>query len=332
MWHVVSPVDSRRLQRAPPAFDRPLLRPGPGLAWWLALRGPGWARARGCETLPSLAGWVVRWIGGLVAIYAFVEALWRTVQSYYALAGFATPVLHDHPTLSRSVRELWGERWARPVSAWLHANVLKPLARRGLPRVGLGAAFLGSAVLHAYAVLACAGWIMALSMLAYFLVQGFLVILERILGVQRWSVPAAHAWVLGVMILTSPLFIEPFLRTVGIAAPHKQSSFGILTPSPSIVYGGSQSTFLPGASLRRAAAALGEGPLAAGRALAASGSAVRAGVASLDVAAGGGGAASVVGRGSDAAGGCTVGLGVGDGACVVGKGSGAACESACQPT
>jgi membrane bound O-acyltransferase family protein len=212
IWHVVSPVDSRRLQHAPHRFDARSI--GGAIAWGAVMAGGLWIAFSGAR-LPSPASWVVRWAGGLVAAYALVETIWGSVRGLYALAGLATPVLHDHPALSRSVRELWGERWARPVSALLQANILKPLARRGLPRVGLAAAFLGSAALHAYAILACAGPIMALSMLAYFLVQGLLVLLERPLGVSRWSPPAAHAWVIGVMILPSPLFTEPFLRAVG---------------------------------------------------------------------------------------------------------------------
>ena len=80
------------------------------------------------------------------------------------------------------------------------------------------AAFFASAALHAYAVLCGIGTAMALVMLAYFLVQGLLVLLERLLGVQRWSHAAAHAWLLSVMILTSPLFVEPALQTLGVAS------------------------------------------------------------------------------------------------------------------
>jgi hypothetical protein len=212
IWHVASPVDSRSLRRVPRAFDGRAF--GRAAASSAAIAGGLWLAFEAAR-LPSPAHWVVRWTGGLVSIYALVELIWSGLRTIYGLAGFATPLLHDHPALSRSVRELWGERWARPVSAWLHANVLKPLARRGLPRVGLAASFLGSAVLHAYAILACAGPIMALSMLVYFLVQALLVLVERVIGVQRWSRAFAHVWVFSVMILTSPLFIEPFLRTVG---------------------------------------------------------------------------------------------------------------------
>jgi hypothetical protein len=219
VWHVASPVDSRRLRRVPRAFDgRAFGRTAASSAAIVAGLWLAFAAAR----LPSPADWVVRWTGGLVSVYALVETIWSGLRGLYGLAGFATPLLHDHPVLSRSVRELWGDRWARPVSAWLHANILKPLTRRGLPRIGLAASFLGSAVLHAYAILACAGPLMALSMLAYFLVQALLVLLERILGVQRWSGAAAHAWVIGVMILTSPLFIEPYLQTIPIGPSRNQ--------------------------------------------------------------------------------------------------------------
>ncbi len=217
VWHMFSAADSRLLHHAPSSFDGRSL--GAALAWLIASAVGLWL-ASVAGHLPSSAGRPavlgLRWFGGLLCVYAFVEMLWSGATGAYRLLGFTAPVLHAHPIVSRSVRELWGERWSRPVNLWLHANVFKPCARRGHARVGLVASFLTSAALHAYAILVGIGGLMALTMLAYFFVQGLLVLLERILGVSRWRAPAAHVWVVGVMFLTSPLFVEPFLRCVGI--------------------------------------------------------------------------------------------------------------------
>ena len=213
IWHMFSAADSRLLHRAPASFEGRTL--GITVAW-LAASAAGLWLANAAGQLATPWSWILRWFGGLVCVYSFVETLWSGATAAYRLAGFTTPVLHDNPIASRSVRELWGERWSRPVNIWIHANVFKPCVRRGFPRVGLVAGFFASAALHAYAILVGGGTLMALMMLAYFLVQGLLVLVERLLGVQRWTPVAAHAWVLGVMLPTSPLFVEPFLRCVGI--------------------------------------------------------------------------------------------------------------------
>ena len=214
IWHMFSAADSRLLHVAPSLVDGRTLGVA---ALWVAASAAGLWIASTAGNLAAPWSWALRWFGGLLCVYAFVEGLWSGAAGAYRLAGFTTPVLHDNPIASRSVRELWGERWSRPVNIWIHANVFKPCVRRGFPRTGLVAGFFASAALHAYAILVGGGALMALTMLAYFLVQGLLVLIEGILGVRRWKPVAAHAWVLGVMLPTSPLFVEPFLRCVGIS-------------------------------------------------------------------------------------------------------------------
>jgi len=209
LWHVVSPADSRTLRPGPRTLDARGL--GVALLWAATSLAALWLAARPGQ------GLAVRWAEGLVTVYGFVEALWGSVGVAYRLLGFEPPLLHANPVASRSIAKLWGARWSLPVSRWVDRNALRPLARRGWPQAGVAAAFLCSAIIHAYAALAGAGLAMAGLMLGYFLLQGVLVLLERPLGVARWPRAAAHAWVLGVMVATSPLFVEPFLRAVGIA-------------------------------------------------------------------------------------------------------------------
>ena len=213
LGHAVSPVDTRHLGPAAPRFDGRAFAAGlgwlvPGLAGlWIAFSvGPPM----------QVQDWTLRWLAGMVSAYGLVEALWATVPGIYALLGFSTPPLHRLPLVSRTIRELWGERWSRAISDWLDDTLYRPLVNRGWKRTGLAAAFLGSATLHAYAVWMGAGAVMALWMLAYFLVQAGVVLAERALGVQAWPRVAAHAWVVTVMVLTSPLFVEPYLRCVGL--------------------------------------------------------------------------------------------------------------------
>jgi hypothetical protein len=164
---------------------------------------------------PHLEGWrsdVVRFGGGAVLIYAMLDAGYAAIALALRAVGIVVYDLHRAPALSRTVRELWGERWARTVSLWLFARTFRPLARRGWPRLGLAASFAASALLHAYGILPALGWVAAGSWGLFFVVQAGVVLLERALGVARWPRPLAHAFVLGTMFASSPLMVGPFLR------------------------------------------------------------------------------------------------------------------------
>lgn len=205
LLHVVSFVDSRTLKRAPPRLDLLAF----GRAWaWAALAVMGLYLA--ASSRPP-----VRWGPGLLLAYAAVEAIWAFTGAAYRALGFVTPPLHVRPFASLSVGELWGVRWARPISTWLRENCFRPLARRGLPRLGLFVGFLVSAIGHAYPVLVAIDLRMAAMMLAFFLAQGIVVIIEMRVGQSRWSRPLRHAWTVTIMVASSPLFVEPALRVLG---------------------------------------------------------------------------------------------------------------------
>ncbi len=210
--HVASIVDTRRLAAAPPRLRAHEL-----------VRGLGWS----CLAVLAYVGlgaspptlWPARWGAALILAYSAVAAGYALGRVLYAAFGFETGPLHVSPVLSRSVQELWGERWARLVSVWLRETFFRPLARRRHLVLGALLAFAVSAGFHAYGVwvalgftegLAMAGW-----MLAYFLVQAVVVGLERLLGVRRWAPLAGHVWTLAWMVATAPLFLEPAVRVLG---------------------------------------------------------------------------------------------------------------------
>ncbi len=148
--------------------------------------------------------------GNREAIYAgLFPALYRGL-------GKELLPLHRSPGAARSVTEFWGSRWNLTVTNWFRQHIFTPLARAGRPKAGMALAFAASAVMHAYIALVAAGLLMAGIMLAYFLVQGALALIERPLGVPRWSPVAGHAWTVALMTATSPMFTEPFLRCVGL--------------------------------------------------------------------------------------------------------------------
>jgi len=207
--HVLSVVDTRRLTRARPAFDHVAL--GQAILWELV----AWPTFQGIRLAPHFTGaayWLVRWGFALVFIYTLTEGAYRVLFFAYRAVGFVTPPLHVAPAASRSVQEFWGMRWNRTVGTWLFETFFRPLARRRHPVLGALAAFVVSAVLHAYIEWVAVSWPMALVVLAFFLAQAVIIGLERVLRVRTWSPLAGHAWAIAWMVGLSPLFSEPALR------------------------------------------------------------------------------------------------------------------------
>ncbi len=203
--HVLSFVDSRTLRRAPPRLD--FLALGRALLWD-GLAAGGFYVAHSPHQL-------LRWGGGLVFAYSIIESGYVLTGAAYRVLGFVAPPLHVWPFASLSVGELWGVRWARPVSAWLRETCFRPLARRGHPMLGLLLGFVASGFGHAYPVFVALDLSLAAMMLAFFLVQGIVVMMETRLGVSRWPRPARRGWTVSIMVASSPLFVEPALRVLG---------------------------------------------------------------------------------------------------------------------
>ncbi len=204
--HALSFVDTRLLRRERPRLD---LRALAAALVWAAL---AMLALHAVRSVPDLL-WV-RLGGGLVFTYAAIEAGYRLLGASYRVIGFATPPLHVWPLASLSVAELWGKRWARPVSHWLGATCFLPLARRRHPALGLLLAFVVSAAGHAYPVLVALGPAMTAMMFGYFVVQGVAVAAETRLGVAGWPRALRRCWTVVIMVATSPLFVEPCLRVV----------------------------------------------------------------------------------------------------------------------
>jgi Membrane bound O-acyl transferase family len=162
-------------------------------------------------TLPGPWQRLLRCAAGLGFAYTGVEGALATFEFVYRACGLRPPIFHQHPILSRSIAEFWGRRWNRIVGSWLSATFYRPLAARGRPGLGLGAAFVGSALLHLYFTWAAIGLPAGGRMAAFFLVQLPLLVLERRLHQSSWPEAARRLWTLAWLALTSPLFVEPML-------------------------------------------------------------------------------------------------------------------------
>jgi alginate O-acetyltransferase complex protein AlgI len=177
---------------------------------WLAreLRSSDADSSRVMASPVLLAGVCLMFHFGLLTL---VAATWR-------LTGVPAEELHRRPLAARSLTEFWGRRWNLPFAEMTARAVYRPLRRRIGPAAALFASFALSGVLHeaAISVPVRAGYG---GPLAYFLLHGGLVLLERRLaaagcGPEAWGVAGrvwTAAWLVGPLPL---LFHKPFLEGV----------------------------------------------------------------------------------------------------------------------
>lgn len=168
-----------------------------------------------CIAAASPTPGLVRWTAGVVGVYCVTEVAYAAIWAGYRATGQQLPLLHRDPVLARSVGEFWGERWNTTVGRWLRAHCFAPAVRHGRPLLGVIFAFAASAALHAYVVVV-AGPLLAAAIAGFFGVQLGLVMIERALGIARWPAAVAHVWVIATLVVSSPLFVEPLLRVLGV--------------------------------------------------------------------------------------------------------------------
>jgi D-alanyl-lipoteichoic acid acyltransferase DltB (MBOAT superfamily) len=153
---------------------------------------------------------------GVALIYAWVAIISTVIGLLFLAAGYSLPELHRHPIAARSVVEFWARRWNIVVSAWLHAFVFLPLARRRRNTLGILLAFGVSGAMHGWLVLFALGRWAAFTTVLFFMIQGVVVIVENRLRIQTWPIVAARAWTMIILLGSSPLFIDPGLRLFGL--------------------------------------------------------------------------------------------------------------------
>ena len=155
-----------------------------------------------------------RLVAGIILLYTLAEFLKDFVHFCFLASGAAMRPIHNTPIAARSLRDFWGKRWNRAVSAWLRRFVFLPLARQRRPDLGLLCACLVSGVLHAWVALVALGAFAAFELAVFFGLQGVFILAEDRLYVHAWPVPLARAWTLAILLATSPLIICPYLRIV----------------------------------------------------------------------------------------------------------------------
>lgn len=208
-WFLASPFDARHVTFRGPRLE---LRPFvialiDAVIFFSCLALLEWLARPAHE-----AGWALRWLVGAVTVYTMVDCAAKLVRGTYRLVGFEMKEMHDAPVLSRSVQEFWGNRWNRPVHELLGKYFFTPLARRRGITAAVMASFVVSGLLHFYIAIVAVDLRLSTMMGVFFVVQGFIVLLERRLRVARWNATSGRVWTIGWMALTCPLFVEPFLK------------------------------------------------------------------------------------------------------------------------
>lgn len=210
LWHTVGLVDTLRAKRISRTLDLNALA---RLAVGLPIFFGGWAAVHyGSQLLTGAPRLLVRWGSGVVFLYVAVEVTVAAVIVAYGLLGIDPRPLHDDPILSKTITEFWNRRWNQAVHRFLKYSVFAPVARRGHVEWGLALTFVVSAFIHFAFILPSVGLYWAGMMASFFLLQIPFVWAERALKVARWPSALARTWTLTLLLVSSPLFVEPVLQ------------------------------------------------------------------------------------------------------------------------
>lgn len=213
LWHALVPFDIYDTRRRARALDRDLLAV---LALHSAL---ALAALLGLWLLPRalpLGMMLVRMTLGALLVYSAMDAITAGLRLAHALSGVSVPPIQSTPIASQSVREFWSQRWNKPVSDWLAEFVFLPVSRRSNAGWGVIAAFATSGLLHAWMFYAAIGWVPAMMAFAFFIFQAVFVMVESFIRLRELSPRLRRAWTLGMLAISSPLFVEPVLRVLGL--------------------------------------------------------------------------------------------------------------------
>lgn len=213
IWHGLMPFDVRRTRTVAPGLDWTLL--ASVMAYGALAVAAILVGIRGLGGLNSPSRFLAAMTCTAVFLYATFEVLAGLLRLAHRLVGIDVPPIQRAPVLSRSAREFWGERWNRTVSEWLGQFAFLPLARRRHSGLGLLAAFAVSAAIHAWTILVALDAQSALMAGSFFVVQGFVVLIEARMRPQTWPPPLARLWTFLVLVLPSPLFLCPISRLIG---------------------------------------------------------------------------------------------------------------------
>lgn len=166
---------------------------------------------------PLFHGLLSGWIGmtGLVLILHF--GLFHLLAAFWNSRGVPVEPIMNRPLQSQSLAEFWGARWNRAFNELMFYFVFRPTAPRTGTIVATLVVFLVSGLIHDLVISVPARGGYGLPT-AYFLIQGFALLLQRTPQARRAQLHTAWRGRLitfAVLVLPLPLlFHAPFIQRV----------------------------------------------------------------------------------------------------------------------
>jgi len=175
---------------------------------------------------PSTNGLLAGWLGMLGIMLFLHFGLFHIASLIWRHAGVDAQPIMRSPLSAESLSEFWGKRWNLGFRQLTHTLVYQPLLQRVGPSIAVLSAFAASGIIHDLVISFPAHGGYGLPT-AYFLLQGFGVLLERSPIGRRLGIGEGHRGRLFVFIcagapafwLFHPLFIGrvtlPFFAFLG---------------------------------------------------------------------------------------------------------------------
>jgi predicted DCC family thiol-disulfide oxidoreductase YuxK len=160
---------------------------------------------------------VAGWIGMVGMIFILHFGLFDLSATAWRMAGVDANPIMNAPIKAQSLNEFWGRRWNGAFNQLVLDIFFRPLARSvGTVRATL-TAFLISGLLHELVISLPAGAGYGLPT-AYFLLQGWGVIVQRSAPGKRWGLrQGKRGWMFTMLLTAGPafwLFHPPFVERV----------------------------------------------------------------------------------------------------------------------
>ena len=162
-----------------------------------------WSLVSGAQPAVRVA---VRVVSAAAVILAVAQASSDLVRVVSGLCGVRFADVHDHPYQSATLSDFWSRRWNRTAARWFRQHGFVPARTAGVA-AALFALFAMSGVMHAYLVAAVIP--MPWMVVAFFLAQPALLLVERRMRVRRWPALAAKTWTIATLTALLPLLLIP---------------------------------------------------------------------------------------------------------------------------
>ncbi|MFC1707454.1 radical SAM protein [Planctomycetota bacterium] len=156
---------------------------------------------------------LVAGVGRLLILYLVLRGLLEYLTAYWRMAGYVVPApFGQKPLGPAGPAEIW-RSWNAPMHHWLGQHVYAPLGGRNRPLSATLVTFVASGALFA-AVLSATAPSFPAEVVAFFLVQGVVVALEKTVARKTRPLPRWAQWLFYALAALAFLATAPWLFSV----------------------------------------------------------------------------------------------------------------------